>query len=364
LLRSWFAEPPPTFELRQPSARWSKGRAPQARRRFKVVEVIDETPTTKTFVLEPVDGMPLRYEAGQHLTLLVDVGGATERRCYSFSSHPEAKPAITVKRVPDGRVSTFLHERVAPGDTLVAHDPSGSFTIPVDPAAERRYALVAGGVGITPLVSLAESVLRSEPGSRVVLVAGNRGVHEIIFRRRLEALGSAFGDRLDVRFALNEAPAGWGGIKGALTGDRVLQAMSGRSFDAWYVCGPEPMMQDVCAKLAASGVPASTIHVERFVYASTGSARIPTRTARIEFAGSGRTITAEPGQTILQAGLAAGVELPYSCTMGGCGACKVRKRSGSVVTSEPNCLSDGEREAGYVLACCSYADDQLVIEAH
>ena len=106
------------------------------------------------------------------------------------------------------------------------------------------------------------------------------------------------------------------------------------------------------------------MRIERFAYASVTTTRLPTHSAEVTFAASGRRITAKPGQTILQAGLEAGIDLPSSCTMGGCGACKVRKTSGKVVMSEPNCLSDREREAGYLLACCSYADSDLTIENH
>src|SRR5690606_8341464 len=99
-------------------------------------------------------------------------------------------------------------------------------------------------------------------------------------------------------------------------------------------------------------------------YASTASVRIPDHAAEVTFAASGRKVTARAGQTILQAGLEAGIDLPFSCTMGGCGACKAKKQSGTVVMSEPNCLSETEREAGHVLACCAYADTNVVIENH
>ena len=116
--------------------------------------------------------------------------------------------------------------------------------------------------------------------------------------------------------------------------------------------------------LAASGVASERIHTERFVYASAATTRIPAHAAEITFARSGRRITARAGQTILQAGLDAGLDLPSSCTMGGCGACKLHKTEGTVVMSEPNCLSDDGREAGYILACCAYADTNVVIEGH
>jgi ferredoxin-NADP reductase len=367
-LRGWFSEPPPPFELREASARWGRGRPRQARLALRVAEVVQETPSTRSFVLAGPDGLApsLSYRAGQHLTLLVDVGGTTHRRCYSFSTSPlaDGRPAITVKRVADGAVSRYLHEQVRAGDTLTALEPTGEFTLDTDPAASRHVVMVAGGVGITPLVSLAETVLRAEPASRVTLLTGNRSEDEIIFRARLDALASEFHPRLVVHHALEAAPVGWSGPRGLLDGPQVLRAVGDDSADAWFVCGPEPMMQGVCESLAAAGVARERIRTERFAYASASATRIPDHAAELRFAKSGRRVTARAGQTLLQAGLEAGVDLPSSCTMGGCGACKVRKLAGSVVMSEPNCLSEAEREAGWVLACCAYADTNVVIEGH
>jgi ring-1,2-phenylacetyl-CoA epoxidase subunit PaaE len=367
-VRGWFNEPPPTFELRQASARWGQVKPRTAPRSLRVAEVIQETPSTRTFVLEPAgdDATPLAYRAGQHLTVIVEANGARHRRCYSFSSPPlpGVRPAITVKRVADGLVSRHLHERIRAGDSLVVDEPTGRFIVETDPSSAREIVLVAGGVGITPLVSIAETVLRAEPGSRVVLLCGNRSEDEIIFAQRIASLAAGFAPRLVVRHALDAAPDGWTGLRGALDGALVLQALEGRAADAYYVCGPEPMMRSVCEALTASGVASDRIHTERFAYASAATTRIPDHSAEITFAGSGRRVTAQAGQTILQAGLDAGLDLPSSCTMGGCGACKLQKTAGTVVMSEPNCLSDNEREAGYILACCAYADTNVVIAGH
>ena len=365
-LRGWFAEPPPPFELRQPNPRWAAGRARESLHRLRVATVIRETPSTSTFVLESPEGGPpgFSYRAGQHLTLVVNLGDRTERRCYSFSSSPASGglPSITVKRTPDGVVSRHLHEQLQAGDTIVATEPTGAFTLELDPAASRHLVLVAGGVGITPLISIAETVLRLEPESRVTLLCGNRDQREIIFGERLDALAARFGRRLELQHALDEAPDGWSGLQGALDGQCVLRALGPLVADAYFVCGPEPMMQSVCTALESAGVPRTRIRTERFTYASAATTRIPQHGAEVTFAASGRRVRTRPGQTVLQAGLEAGLDLPYSCTMGGCGACKVRRSAGTVVMSEPNCLSDAERAAGYLLACCSYADADVVIE--
>jgi ferredoxin-NADP reductase len=366
-LRGWFTEPAPTFELRQPSARWGAPQSRETRRMLRVAQVIQETPSTRTFVIEPADGAgPIGYQAGQHLTLLVAIDGTTHRRCYSFSSSPASgEPmAITVKRSATGLVSRHLHDSVRVGDTLTATEPAGQFVLPTDPALARTVVMVAGGVGITPLVSLAETLLLEEPRTRVILLTGNRTESEIVFRERLADLAARFAPRLDVRHAVDLASAGWGGIVGMLDGSRVLDALERTDAEAYFVCGPETMMDRVCTALASAGVARDRIHTERFAYAAARPARIPQHAAHVTFAASGKRVTARPGQTILQAGLDAGVDLPYSCTMGGCGACKVKLSSGSVVASEPNCLTDREQEAGFVLACCSYADTDLTIDHH
>jgi ring-1,2-phenylacetyl-CoA epoxidase subunit PaaE len=364
-VRGWFSEPAPTFEIRKPSARWGTQRS-HAPRKLRVAEVVQETPTVRSYVLEPVDAAsPLRFHAGQHLTLLVNIGGVAHRRCYSFSCAPtpEARPSITVRRAPDGQVSRHLHETLRVGDTLLATEPAGEFTLATDPAASRLVVFVAGGVGVTPLIGLAESLLRDEPASRAILLCGNRSQDEIIFRDRIAALEAAYGPRLSVWHALDAPPAGWTGITGALDGARVIEAMGDARADAYYVCGPEAMMHGVCEALALTGIAPERVHTERFAYASVAKA-LPTRAAEVTFAASGRRVTAKPGQTILQAGLEAGIDLPYSCTMGGCGACRVKKSGGDVVTSEPNCLTDRERDEGYILACCSYADGEVTIAGH
>jgi ring-1,2-phenylacetyl-CoA epoxidase subunit PaaE len=366
VVRGWSAAPRPTFEYRNESARWRRGRPVQTRHTLRVAQVIQETPSTRSFVLAAPDGGApnLPYRAGQHLTLLVSHDGSTQRRCYSFSTSPLSKglPQITVKRVEGGAVSRHLHDAVRVGDLLTSLDPTGDFTVETNPAAPRRLAMIAGGVGITPLMSLAETVLLAEPASRVTLLCGNRSEAEIIFRHRLDALAREHAPRVTVRHALEEAPEGWSGLCGALDGAQVVEAIGGGAVDAWFVCGPEPMMQSVCTALAASGVPRERVRTERFAYATASGARIPDHEATVHFAASGRSVRTRPGQTLLAAGLEAGVALPSSCTMGGCGACKVRKSSGTVAMSEPNCLSESERDAGWILACCSYADSDLVIE--
>lgn len=364
LIRNWTGSLPPPVVQRRPAARWGSQSAATEGLHLRIAAIVDETPTVRTFVLEPRSGA-LAYRAGQHLTVRVDVGGRTHRRCYSFSTSPlgDGRPAITVRRVSRGTVSCHLHEQLRVGDTLEADRAGGAFTLPDEDRDERRFAFVGGGVGVTPLISLAETALRRDAAAEVDFLCGHRREDEIVFHDRLQRLQREFAPRLRVRFALDEAGDGWTGLVGTLGGRRVLDEV-GAGADAYYVCGPEPMMDDVAAALESAGVDPSRIRSERFAYAVPATAAAPATPREILFAKSGRRVVAQPGQTILEAATEAGVDLPFSCTMGGCGACKVKKTSGTVVAPEPNCLTDRERADGYVLTCCSYADDGLVLADH
>lgn len=361
-----FQPRPTAVPRRRPNPRWAQGAARSKVRRLRVLAVVQETPSVKTFVVEAADGLDLHYRAGQHLTLLVDVGGRVERRCYSFSSAPAAGSgaAFTVKRVEGGVVSNYLHDRVEAGQILKAADSSGSFTLAPEPGvakdAARTVAMVAGGVGITPLVSMIEELLLEEPHSGVHLLYGSRCEAEILFRRRLDGLASRFPSRLRVTYAVDQAGSDWPGVVGALDGASVVRLLGSDVADGYYLCGPEAMMDGALSALRAGGVDDTRIHLERFSYAASPATALPTAPSRVTFARSGTTTSARPGQTLLAAAQAAGVELPFSCTMGGCGACKVKVR-GNVVQSEPNCLSPKEREEGFVLSCCAYGDGNVEV---
>ncbi len=142
----------------------------------------------------------------------------------------------------------------------------------------------------------------------------------------------------------------------------MIELLGGGDRDASYlVCGPRPMMESVTAALAAAGVPSANVRLERFEYAARGLAPRPSESFRVRFERSGREIRTTPEEPILETALAAGVALDFSCRMGGCGACKLETAAGSVVMDEPNCLSHVERDAGFILACCSYPTSDLVV---
>ncbi|EYF00635.1 Flavodoxin reductases (ferredoxin-NADPH reductases) family 1 [Chondromyces apiculatus DSM 436] len=391
--------PRASFERREPLGRHLQVAAPPREvlspRTVRVVRVVRETDDAVTLHLVDAEGAAFTFLPGQFLTLLVELDGETLRRAYSICSGVEdggGGVAVTVKRVPGGRVSTHLLTQARDGDTLRVLGPSGSFTVALEPARRRDLVLLGGGSGITPLLSIAKSVLAREPFSRVRLVFGNRSWDEVIFRDALAELVAAYPGRFAVRHVLEVAPKGWTGGVGRLDvegcgaeldaladeapgcvgaqandGEKAVEALEPPEV---FLCGPEGMMAAAREALTARRVPLSRVREERFsspgqqVAARGASDEQPLKPQPITLQGrgQGRVVVATAGQTVLEAGLRAGVGMPFSCALGGCGACKVRLVEGEVEMEEPNCLGAEERAQGFVLACASRAKSAITVE--
>ena len=372
---------PPPFSVRKPLARhlFAAAPAPAPRagitpRKLRVTRLVRETRDAVSITLADPEGRRVPFVPGQFFTVLVTLpGGEVLRRAYSISSMPDedgasAEVTITIKRMPGGRASNHLNDAVAEGDVLEVLGPSGSFTVTPNPDAKRHLVLLAGGSGITPLASITRTTLAREPQSRVSLVYGNRGEADVIFRDELESLAEAHAGRFTLRHVFSDPPAGFTGRTGLLDRDNVTRELDviDASEDAeYYVCGPEPMMAAAREALLARGVDPERIHEERFSSpARRTTPALPTITAPVEIRlrGASKTVVSAPGQTLLEAGLAASLPMPFSCTMGGCGACKVKLLSGDVTSEEPNCLHADEKNQGFVLACVSRAAAPCTVE--
>ncbi len=338
-------------------------------RPLTVTRVVHETPDAVSLYLEEPDGSPLEFTAGQFLSFDVEVGGQTLRRAYSLASPPlEGHAAhVTIKRVDDGRVSNHLNDHAEVGMTMKVLGPSGTFVLEPEHCPP-RLVLIAGGSGITPIASIAELALEAVPESQVTLLYGNRGEADIIFRERLDALAEAHPDRFTLEHVLETPSEGWTGPRGQLDGATTMARLAAHGLaeddpsTAYYVCGPGGMMDAVREALLAKGVPAERIHEERF-HRTEARTAVEVGAQPVTLKADGRSVEVTTnGQTILEAGLAAGVAMPFSCAMGGCAACKVKVTSGEVVMEEPNCLTAAEREDGYVLACVGRAASPCTVE--
>ncbi|MDB4936373.1 MAG: Phenylacetate-CoA oxygenase/reductase, PaaK subunit, partial [Labilithrix sp.] len=254
------------------------------------------------------------------------------------------------------RVSPLLC-RAEPGHRLRVLGPFGSFVVaPRVDGIARRLVLLAGGAGITPLASIARTVLLREPDAKVAIVYANRCEEETIFASELDELAIDHAGRLALVHVT--------GLLDRAATSRALDSLpiAAHPDARFFVCGPDGMRDEVLAALSARGIADHAIAIERFAIGPRPHVAISSAAIAASVAPGARSIAirlkdrtyrtiALPGATVLEAGLAAGAPMPFSCGVGGCGACKVKLVEGNVELEEPNCLSDAERAAGHVLAC-------------
>lgn len=328
-------------------------------REVRIVEVRRETPSAVTLVLEDAERpRPFDFRPGQFFTLVADVDGRPVRRAYSASSAPGApRLEITVKRVEGGRFSTHVHRDLRVGDRLSVRGPSGAFH--VEPAA-REVVLIAAGSGVTPMMSAIRTLL-AEPGAgRIALLCSNRGEEEVIFADELLRLEEENPERLAVTHVLTRERGRLdaAGVRGWLA---ELRPSTGAHY---YLCGPEGLMDTVRSVLAELGVPEERVHRERYTSGADAiaTATAPRRMVVVDGAREVGSTVVEPGQALLDAGLAAGLPMPYSCTVGNCGDCVVKLRGGQVAMNGPNCLTPRQEADGHVLTCVGSPLSEVVLD--
>ncbi|MFJ4436713.1 2Fe-2S iron-sulfur cluster-binding protein [Streptomyces sp. NPDC088923] len=337
------------------------GAAESPPRSVRVREIRQETPTVRTLVLEDTadEPRPFDFRPGQFFTVVTDLAGHPVRRAYSASSAPGAtRLELTVKHVEGGRFSTHAHRELRPGDRLALRGPSGTFHAPARPP--EHLVLLAAGSGITPMMSMIRARLPdpSSPG-RIALLYSSRSREEVIFGEDLARLEKEHPGRLTVTHVLT-------GREGRLDAGRLRRWLTGLPLTDTahhFVCGPEALMDTAREVLHRLGVPDERVHRERFNGGVTAATTAAPQELRVERDGElVGTAVVEPGQTLLDAGLAAGLPLPYSCTVGSCGECAVRVRSGEVAQPDRTCLTPEQRAGGQVLACVSCPQSGVTLD--
>ncbi len=327
--------------------------------RLPVVDVIEETAEAKSFVLRVDPGLArvFAYRPGQFLTVRVPHNGSGGiARCYSLSSSPytDRDLKITVKRVPDGHGSNWLCDHLAPGTELELTPPAGTFT----PQLDNDLLLLAGGSGITPVMSIIKGAL-CEGRGHLALVYANRDEPSVIFGSELRRLAGEYPHRLSVHHWLDS-------VAGPPTVDTlqpVLRPYAGR--DA-YVCGPEPYMAVACETLGTLGVPAHRVHIERFQLADEPPAPGPEgvaqdATVEVTLDGITHQLPWPAGSRLLDVIMGAGLNPPYSCRQGICGACACRLLAGEVHLVHNEVLEDEDFADGYILACQALPRSETVV---
>lgn len=324
---------------------------------LRVKRVVRETADTRSFVLDVPEDLDelFRYRAGQFCTFRVHVATEELLRCYSMSSAPETDGdlAVTVKRMPGGRVSNWLIDNVSEGDVLEATKPAGVFCVR---EGDRPVVAFAGGSGVTPVMSITKSVLATSERPVRMLYA-NRDRDAVIFHDELEQLRSRHPDRLDVVHHLD--------ADGGFLDAAALTAFVGGDLDAdFYLCGPAAFMDLVERTLLDLGVSSQRILLERFTpegqvapesappaEGSPDAGAEAPETVTVILKGKRNAIAYRPGDTLLETARRGGLPAPFSCEAGECATCMALLHEGSVTMRVNNALAPDEVAEGWVLTC-------------
>lgn len=321
-----------------------------------------------TFAVPPELTGAYAFRAGQSLTLRRVLEGRDERRSYSVCAPEGAAPRIGVREIPDGLMSTWLAREVGPGDSIDVAGPAGTFT--PDTATAGHHVLLAAGSGITPVLSIAATVLR-DPSTTVTVVYGNRRADTVMFVDELADLKDSCPSRLELIHLLSREAREIDLFTGRLDAAKLeaLRPLLRDPVDHWWLCGPYGMVASVQDLLARQGVPSGRIHRELFYVEETPPPAIHREdpaltgatsevTARLD--GRSTTVTVSRDTSLLEGVQRARPDLPFACKGGVCGTCRARLVAGKVHMRRNFALEQSEVDDGFVLTCQSLPRSETV----
>jgi len=336
-----------------------------------------EEATTITFEIPDALKSTFQFKPGQHLIIKFIMNGEEARRSYSINSSAISNEnlQVTVKRVHKGLVSNYINDSLKEGDTLEVMPPQGMFCVDIAADAYKSYFLFAAGSGITPIISIAKSVLAASPQCYVNLFYGNKNQDTIIFKDELDQLAKQYENRFKVVHTLSEPKVWttwqqWKGKKGKIDNDAVEWFITNNPPIAqnteYYICGPNAMNVNIRAKLMELQIPKNLINIEQF-----GGGNIEEKTninsvdatAEVVLYGQSHQVNIKAGSTILQALKTASINPPYSCESGICGTCTAKLTKGTAEMKSCMALDDDHLKQGLILTCQALATSpQLKIE--
>ena len=337
---------------------------------LKIAEVVPETAEAVSirFEIPPELEETFAFKPGQHLTLRATIDGEEVRRNYSLCTAPDDRDwMVTIKRMPGGFFSQWAPENLKAGDVIEVMEPHGSFTTEFDAGNKRHLVAIAGGSGITPVMSLIKSTLKSEPNSEFTLLYGNRDSSSVIFLDALADLKDKHLGRFEISHFLDAEEQDIELFNGMLDRARCEDAIEhlvpdAPQVDGWFICGPGPMMDAAEGALLDLGIAKERIHIERFT-ADRPAGAVTREIAELQTKAEGVTVSVTlDGRTrrvpftagnILDSARASGLPAPFACKAGVCATCRAKVTRGKVEMAARYGLTDEEVAAGYVLTCQS-----------
>lgn len=347
--------------------------------KLQVIKRIQETTDTcslQFYVPEELKGV-FTYKSGQYLTLKLNINGSEERRAYSISSSPNIDEfiQITIKNIDGGFVSNFLVKNTKEGDWLDVLPPLGNFI--VEPCLENKknYIMIAGGSGITPLMSMIKSILLNELSSNILLLYSNRFSDNIIFNNELNQLLATNPHRFRIYHFISKENINQNNFFGRLSPElfkKIILSDTPYVKDAeFYLCGPTSLMQSIEQIIYELAIPKSRVHKESFVSTNfydedSAKPELPeyqTRDIKVRVYGQEYDLRVDKEDNIITAGIKNGLIFPYSCQIGACSTCRAMLISGNVFMEIREGLTDAEVEQGYILTCQAHPmSDDVVID--
>ena len=347
---------------------------------LKVSDVRMETDECVSVAFEVPENLEqtFAFRAGQYVTLQSVIDGESIRRSYSICTSPaDEELRVAIKRVVSGKFSTFANTSLKVGDQLELMPPDGRFVADLDASQVKQYLMVAAGSGITPIIALIKSILAVEPQSRVTLLYGNKTRANVIFKELLASLKNQYFSRFSVFHIFSREQSETTFSEGRLTAQKVGQFLEtilpASQLDEIFICGPETLAVSLRKALLNAGLESRQIHIELFGTQARGS--IPRRkanstsrdaealakvTVKVDGASIHFAMETE-GESLLDAALRCGADLPYACKGGVCTTCKAKLESGEVEMDVNYGLEPDEVEAGFVLTCQSHPRSDSVV---
>lgn len=343
---------------------------------LKVKDVKRETSdaVSVAFDVPPILQIPYQYKQGQYITLKMTINGEELRRSYSICTNPytEKELRVAIKEVKDGRVSSYINQKLKVGDVIEVMTPMGNFHSVLSGINKKNYVLFAGGSGITPMMSILKSILHIEKQSNIILFYANRDEEATIFKNELEKIASENKEHFKLVNIYDNPKNPVPDLqKGIITTDKakaLIENFGAAKADEYFICGPGPLMENIKTTLESLKVEKEKIHIEYFTAVAEAvakaegkSANVKSKITVIQYGVETHFDLETEGSSILDSAIDAGVDAPFSCKGAVCCTCRAKLIEGKVKMDANFALTDAEVADGFILTCQAHPLTEKVV---